>query len=106
MKRSTTTSRTGYLRKASGMSGLELVCTLVVMIPIALFAVNIGYVGLATFTNDAACREAARVASQQRSAEAAYGAAQAAVQSFKIAGGLAGCPQVVRLRFQFYPNPE
>ncbi len=106
MNRTRRNQQSGPLRSASGMSGLELVCTLVVLIPVALFAVNIGYLGLATFTNDAACREAARAAAQQTSAEAAYGAALAAAQSFKIAGGLAGSPQVVQLRFQSFPNPD
>jgi len=73
---------------------------------VALFAVDIGFLALATFINDAACREAARAAAQQRNADAAYGAALAAVQSFKIAGGLAGSPQVVQLQFEYFPNPD
>ena len=106
MKRTRKANLSWPLRNATGMSSVELVCALVVLVPVALFAVNIGFLALATFINDAACREAARAAAQQRNADAAYGAAVAAVQSFKIAGGLAGSPQVVQLQFEYFPNPD
>jgi hypothetical protein len=92
------------VRTSSGSASMvELVCAMVALVPLTLFAVNIGYVIFADYINDAACREAARAASAQTSLTPATGAAATVIQSFQIAGGL--IPSPVLAGVLFLPNP-
>ena len=45
-------------RKATGSSAIELPLLFIVMVPAALLAINICTIGLGSFVNEAACREA------------------------------------------------
>ncbi|GEM_PF-3315106 len=91
----------GTSRSQSASTLVELACMGIVLVPVALLAVNICYLAAGSYINDAACREAARAASQQTSLDPASGAAQAAVQSFAVAGGLIGSPQVTGVVFDY-----
>lgn len=88
------------------MSTVELACAMLLVVPIALFAVNIGFLSVVSFVNDAACREAARVAAEQTSLPAALAAARAVVKSFAIAGGLVSSPRVDGVTFKFFTDND
>lgn len=93
-------------RKSSASATVELVCGIILLIPVALLALNICFICLGSFINDSACREAARVASQQLTLDGAVASAQAAVKSFALAGGLINSPEIDGVVYYFYTDPD
>ncbi len=93
-------------KSPSGLSTVELVCSVMLLVPIALFAVNIGFLGMTSFVNDAACREAARVAAQQTSLQTAFGAAKSVVKCYPIACGLFGSQEVTNVAYNFFKDKD
>lgn len=92
-------------RTAIGSSSAELIAIGIIMVPIALLALNIAFLAFGSFYNDAACREAARAASQQSSAEAARSAATNAIRGFGVIG--IGSPTMSVFEFNFKnSNPD
>jgi hypothetical protein len=79
---------------------VDLVLCFILLVPLALMAVNIGFMAVGTFINDSACREAARVASMQSSITNAYAAASTAVKTFSGSGPI-GNPRVTSLSFNY-----
>src|SRR5258706_8394122 len=96
------------MRSQSASSTVELACVILVLIPIALLAINICSLCLAAFINDEASKEAARAASQQSSGPLAKYVAEATVQSFSIANGLISSPRVtgVQYRVDYGSDPD
>jgi hypothetical protein len=93
-------------RSPSASATVELVCGIILLLPVALLALNICFICLGSFINDSACREAARVASQQTTVDGAVAAAGAAVRSFAIAGGLISSPTIDGVVYTFYTDPN
>lgn len=87
-----------FLRTSSASAAAELVGAVLILVPLLLFAINIGYLCVGSFINDAACREAANAASKQTSADSANAAANAAIQGF--ASGLI-VPQITNVQFHY-----
>ncbi len=94
------------MRSNHASSTLELPLLMIMLVPFALLAINIGFLGVGSFINDAACREAARVASQQSTKDQALNAAKLAVQSCAIAGGKVSSPTLVESEFAFNAQPD
>jgi hypothetical protein len=85
---------------------VELVCAMIVIVPLALLAINFGFLCLGSFVNNSACREAARLAAQQTSLIPALGVAKTAVKSFAIAGGTISSPQVAGVLYNFQTDSD
>ncbi len=94
------------IRTPSGSTTVELVCAMIVIVPVALLAINFGFLCLGSFVNSSACREAARMAAQQTSLIPALGAAKTAVESFAIAGGTISSPKVAGVLFNFETDAD
>jgi Flp pilus assembly protein TadG len=90
----------------SGTATLELVVGLVLLMPLALLAVNICTLCLGSFVNDQACREAARAAAQQTSIGPATEVARAVVKSFGLAQGAIKSPTVTGVQFTYFDSAE
>ncbi|MBX9690677.1 MAG: hypothetical protein K2X27_28435 [Candidatus Obscuribacterales bacterium] len=89
------------LRTKEGSAVIEMVGIVMVMIPVALLALNIAFLALGSFYNDAACREAARAACQQSSSDSAEAAANNALKNYQLAGNLLGSPQISSFKFNY-----
>lgn len=105
-------------RQAKGTALIELVVIAFVFPLVALICVNIGILAFAAWTNDNACKDAARIAAQQTNAKDAFAAAAISLQNYSNnAGGVAGAPKLVGAKpaadqvttglFQYniYPDP-
>lgn len=93
------------LRSKCASSAVELVAVVLIMVPIALFALNIGFLAFGSFYNDAACREAARAAGQQTSSDSAKEAAMNALQNYQFAAGFIGAPTISEFKYNFALTP-
>ncbi len=87
--------------QAKGATTVELVSILIIMVPIALLAVNICFLAFGGFYNDSACRDAARAAAEQTTADVSRSAATNALENFKILGGLLGSPTIKTFKYNF-----
>lgn len=92
-----------FSRESRGSSLVEVLAITIIMVPIALLILNIAFLAFGSFYNDAACREAARAASQQSSSEAARSAAGNAIKGFGLIG--IGSPTITRFEFNFKNSP-
>lgn len=72
-------------RPPRGATTVELVCGLILLVPIALLMVDIGFMITVMFLTDAACREAVRAAAQQQCLSDAALVAQSTINFFGMA---------------------
>ena len=106
-------------RQEKGTALIELVMISFVVPLVALICVNIGVLAFAAWTNDTACKDAARAAAQQTNAKDAFAAAAITLQNYSnTASGIIGAPKLLGVRpavsqvgtglFQYniFPDPE
>jgi hypothetical protein len=93
-------------RPQFGSAAVELVAGLVLLIPLALLAVNVCTLGLASFFNDQASKEAARAAAEQTSLVPATQVARAVVKSFAIANGAISSPRIAGVEYTYFDKPD
>lgn len=70
-------------RNGKGVGLIEAIVMAIVLIPVTLFFLDLIVLVLANWTNDAACKNAARVAANQRIGDDALRAAQNAVDAYR-----------------------
>lgn len=92
--RSTSSHKVGS-RNERGTVFAELAIGCMIMIGIAMFALDIGTAMMCFGTNDRACRDAARAAAQGSNAAEANNLARRIVQNFNSQSNLVTSPQVV-----------
>ncbi len=101
--------QSSYIKRASGTALIEFVALGFVLVVVALMALNIGVVLYVAWLNDSACRDAARAAAQQDTAEQAKAAAILACKQFATASGSTlGSPVVLtddkHFTFETFPD--
>lgn len=69
--------------RSRGVGLIEAIVMAIVLIPVTLFFLDLIVLVLANWTNDAACKNAARVAANQRIGEDAVKAAEKAVDAYR-----------------------
>ena len=89
-------------RTQLGTATVELVSALVLFVPLTLLAVNVCTLGLASFFNDQASKEAARAAAQQTSLAPATQIARAVVKTFAIANGAISSPRIAAVEYKYF----
>ncbi|MFN8550411.1 MAG: hypothetical protein U0103_02885 [Candidatus Obscuribacterales bacterium] len=70
-------------RTRRGVGLIEAIVMAIVLIPVTLFFLDLIVLVLANWTNDAACKNAARVAANQRIGDDAVKAAERAINSYR-----------------------
>jgi Flp pilus assembly protein TadG len=91
-------SRTA-IRRSSGSAMVELAAGSILIICVALFALDIGTAMVCFGVNDRACRDAARAAAQGSTATEAKTLANSIVQTFQTNSALISSPQVVNVTY-------
>ncbi len=92
--RSISKTRNG-MRRGSGSAFIELACMGFILPLLAVISANVGLLVFAAWTNDAACRDAARCAAEQGNKSDAVVAAACAAKRYATAGGILGNPKVL-----------
>ncbi len=92
-------------RRNSGSAFIELACMGFILPVLAVISANVGLLVFAAWTNDAACRDAARCASEQGNKSDAVVAAACAAKRYATAGGILGNPKVLTGETEFTYEP-
>ncbi len=93
-------------RGCRGSIMAEFVVAAITLVFVALIGLNLGITLFAAWINDAACREAVRAASQQKTAATALSAANISVAQFKQNTAWFSGPNVVPTGFQYETFPD
>lgn len=83
------------IRRKTGSAFIELACMGFILPVLAVISANVGLLVFAAWTNDAACRDAARCAAEQGNKSDAVVAAACAAKRYATAGGILGNPKVL-----------
>ena len=93
------------LRRKTGSAFIELACMGFILPVLAVISANVGLLVFAAWTNDAACRDAARCAAEQGNKSDAVVAAACAAKRYATAGGILGNPKVLTDETSFTYEP-
>jgi hypothetical protein len=93
-------------RKEKGTAALELVAGLFLLVPLTLLGINVCTLGMASFFNDQAAKEAARAAAEQTTLVTATQVARTIVKQFAIANGAISSPHIAAVEYTYFDKPD